>query len=732
MKKTILFAVAAMLMLAACNNIENPENKDEKLAVNPKEIKCPDAGGEYIVALTAQNSWTAKSDNAWVTVSPAQGEGNAEVRIKISANKESAESKSKVTFTDGENVVELPITRAAKAAPRLQIISETDIFTPRDGGTYTIQIESNIQWQVDKTANWITLDKGMGKNNGSVTMTIAAATIPEETTAKVTVSQYTGSGAEAQVITITRGGTDATSLSVDLATVEAPAEGGTYNIKVSSNARWKVSQAWDTEDWISVFGTTENEGDGSFGITVEPATTVNPSQGIITITEMRNDGYVPVVTQVLVTRAGKPQASLSVDPTAIYSSADGGDFPIEIKSNYSWTATTNVAKIVSLSSNSGSGDATLVVTVKPAQNNDGEVSLAKVYIKSDFGGEQAVINVRRAAKDKITLMYEGEELGSKLETSYAGGEYIIQVASNTVWEVVIGNSDIATANPTSGEGNGQFAITVNPAQNSSTWVTVVHVKSKSSSLEETFSLYREGLPEIKYTAKPFDIGDGKKVIFSQGNLQYQPSTKKWRFAPTQYHYCGAANKKIDDAYTGWIDLFGFGTGTKPTLKTDNDNDYLVFNEWGNNVSNAQTGQWRTLTSLEWTTILGDNYGDRRKMRGYATVVEVPGMLLLPDGWTPPTGFSFDYNATSYETNKYSGKMWLKMEEAGAVFLPAAGFREKVNVYNIGERGHYWSSSTYQSNQSFGNTVDFWPGYNTRAETSHKYNGNSVRLVQEVK
>ena len=66
--------------------------------------------------------------------------------------------------------------------------------------------------------------------------------------------------------------------------------------------------------------------------------------------------------------------------------------------------------------------------------------------------------------------------------------------------------------------------------------------------------------------------DGDKVIFSQGNLQYQASTGTWRFAENQYDYVGNAtlgnvyengvkcnNALISDSYTGWIDLFGWGT-----------------------------------------------------------------------------------------------------------------------------------------------------------------------------
>ena len=68
--------------------------------------------------------------------------------------------------------------------------------------------------------------------------------------------------------------------------------------------------------------------------------------------------------------------------------------------------------------------------------------------------------------------------------------------------------------------------------------------------------------------------------------------------------------------------------------------------------------------------------------------------------------------------------------AGAVFLPAAGFRYGSSVYNPGSYGHYWSSTLnsatiaysmyfYDSNGTFG------PG----TRNDGRNNGYSVRLVQ---
>ena len=62
----------------------------------------------------------------------------------------------------------------------------------------------------------------------------------------------------------------------------------------------------------------------------------------------------------------------------------------------------------------------------------------------------------------------------------------------------------------------------------------------------------------------FSVSPTTKVRFSQGNLQYQPSTRLWRFADVQTDVLGWQDYFASPRYKGWIDLFGWGTGDNPT------------------------------------------------------------------------------------------------------------------------------------------------------------------------
>jgi len=275
----------------------------------------------------------------------------------------------------------------------------------------------------------------------------------------------------------------------------------------------------------------------------------------------------------------------------------------------------------------------------------------------------------------------------------------------------------------------------------------------------------------------FSISDNQQVFFSQGNLQFQASTGRWRLAEHQWDFVGGNysgielgtvyengvkcdNSLISQSYSGWIDLFGWATSgwdnnnhyyhPWDTESTDWvvdgygygywDGDYANYNmlgdyancDWGvyNAIANGgnQAGIWRTLTSWEWNHLVNERQ-DATYKRSIATVNGVKGFVLLPDAWIMPEGVNFTANAGNYETNSYNMNQWTIMENAGAIFFPSSGER-RTNEYMWSESYmNYWvsdcsSSSGYSSNGNsyYGN---IYGGYNSR----NRSYGLSVRLVQ---
>ena len=231
----------------------------------------------------------------------------------------------------------------------------------------------------------------------------------------------------------------------------------------------------------------------------------------------------------------------------------------------------------------------------------------------------------------------------------------------------------------------------------------------------------------------FSVSPTKKVEFSKGNLQYQASTRTWRFAEHQWDYIGNDNKNISSNYNGWIDLFGWGTGNNPTKNSTNSSDYGSFNDWGNNtISNGGGKKWFTLTKDEWVYVFNTRSTNSGIRYAKATVNGVNGVILLPDNWSSSNYSLSNTNKSdaSFSSNRISQSDWtLKLEANGAVFLPAAGFRYGTNVSYVGSDGFYWSATYSSSDSAY--YVSFLDSELHPANVLYRKSGRSVRLVSLV-
>lgn len=242
----------------------------------------------------------------------------------------------------------------------------------------------------------------------------------------------------------------------------------------------------------------------------------------------------------------------------------------------------------------------------------------------------------------------------------------------------------------------------------------------------------------------FSVAADKQVIFSQGNLQYKASSNKWQFAEKQYDMIGADNSNISSSYSGWIDLFGWGTSgynsKYPYMTSDSENQYGdgANNIAGTNydwaeyvtISNGNDEAWRTLTKAEWEYLLQTRANAASKY-GNATVAGQKGLVILSDAWTLPTGLTFTAAPTNWTTNTYSADQWTEMENAGAIFLPAAARRNGTSVMSIDEdvrRGYYWTSTANGTGNAY--MVRFDEDVAPYLSSDYRSYGYAVRPVRD--
>lgn len=267
----------------------------------------------------------------------------------------------------------------------------------------------------------------------------------------------------------------------------------------------------------------------------------------------------------------------------------------------------------------------------------------------------------------------------------------------------------------------------------------------------------------------FTVSQNKRVRFSKGNLQCRivdaySEIYEWRFAEHQYDYIGEANSDVGFSYLGWFDLYCWGTsgwdcGDRQRFKPyeryfgnfPNQMAYIygpphpygltgkyACSDWGvfNAISNGGNvaGQWRTLTSSEWTYLLNT----RRYDYGYdcyakAVVNQVNGIIVLPDGWNRnyyPLAAVNQWISIDFTTNIIDVADWENtFETLGAVFIPAAGQCDNQGLVEMHEGGFYWSS-TPQGSRDYASLFHF-NRQRVDADTyNYKCSSSSVRLVQD--
>ena len=267
----------------------------------------------------------------------------------------------------------------------------------------------------------------------------------------------------------------------------------------------------------------------------------------------------------------------------------------------------------------------------------------------------------------------------------------------------------------------------------------------------------------------FSVAEGKQVLFSRGNLQFnaaqgshacadgttQPGT--WRFAPEQYDIRRWNNSSRSAEYDGWIDLLPYGAsgynGNMPYRdKVDADMyaqvgniegtyyDYGVYNAISNGGN--QPGEWRLFTQSEWDYLVRQR-PHALKLRCIAKIPQeyeyIYGVIFLPDDGdttliykeidynNPETYYNYDPSVPSYTLSE-----WRQLEAKGAIFLPCGGAWTNTNGYvEVTALDHGYYMRPFASN-SISRLVcvpfDTTSVYSTSLTS---YMGASVRLVKDV-
>ena len=168
----------------------------------------------------------------------------------------------------------------------------------------------------------------------------------------------------------------------------------------------------------------------------------------------------------------------------------------------------------------------------------------------------------------------------------------------------------------------------------------------------------------------FTVSETRKVYFAKGNLNYVTATGSYKFADAQKAYMG-------ESQTDGYDMFSWDgysyDAVRPWWRLSRDQWVYLF-------------QTRSVTN----TLSDGAHYTMGKVGG------VNGLIIFPDIYTHPEGTGFvpgTFDGASNYTASVDDAGWAKMEEAGCVFLPAAGWRTGGETWKQVGLDVSYSSST---------------------------------------
>ena len=236
MKKTILFSLVLLFVLAGCNPSENTTpaeligisiNKttitiDKDATYQLRVIYEPEDAADAAPAVVWESSKSrivTVSDNGLVT-----GVRSGTAVITATCGKFYAECEVTVgssTTTSGDYALTL---------------SPDQLESVAAGGTFTIDITSNTEWSVEADNSWIHVSPESGMMDGTIIVKVDEATSYDETKGSITF--YYGLS-DTKTLDITRKGYQ--PITVEPESISVSIEGGSRTIKVNSERSFRVT-----------------------------------------------------------------------------------------------------------------------------------------------------------------------------------------------------------------------------------------------------------------------------------------------------------------------------------------------------------------------------------------------------------------------------------------------------------------------------------------------------------
>ncbi len=164
MMKKLFYGLLCLLTFAGCgkdSGVEK-EGKDDKptpeevtLELSVSDLVFEAAGGVKVFTVACSGEWKIEGAGEWCAVDADAGNGNRVVGVTVAAYEGLEDRNVNLTVKAGDRAKVLGVTQKRKDAV---VLSKDKLEVPQDGGTLSVEVKSNIDYEVSIPAefrSWI-------------------------------------------------------------------------------------------------------------------------------------------------------------------------------------------------------------------------------------------------------------------------------------------------------------------------------------------------------------------------------------------------------------------------------------------------------------------------------------------------------------------------------------------------------------------------------------------------
>lgn len=365
-------------------------------------------------------------------------------------------------------------------------LSPTEFEFQPTGGEVTVEINTDGDWNVEKCPEWIAVSETSGSKDASIVLVAQPNLGDAIREAVLEVSTSTNSAQ----LKLSQGYVEENYLSISPDSITADYHGGEFDLQISSNCEWTLSEISQQIPWISV-NPTSGSGSQTVKVSVEEYVGDDSSSRKASLIFAGANALVSVG----VTQSDGSEVAVSVNPKFLSFSTEGGSQQIEVTCASNWSVSTSVDWL-SLSVTEGSGNGQITVTAE--NNEDFQVRLGAVVFTSDAHQNTTVTVSQEAAIDPRHLDV------SPMEVNFGkqGGNVVISIGCDEQWKVDCPEHWISFS-AQDGEGDGSFDIIAEENIMNTPRNTVVYVVS--GILEKQIQVHQEAGDQAPYVSLNVDV-----------------------------------------------------------------------------------------------------------------------------------------------------------------------------------------------------------------------------------